>query len=73
MLRLRYLGESVMTEQWIQDLLDIGVGWVAMKAQYNMARGISTVKVCPYCGTKPRKYAVVCPKCRRKLPQKRRS
>ena len=60
------------TEPWIEDLLDLGVGALAIKTLYRMRRGDDYTMVCPRCGNTPRKWAVTCPSCRVPLVRRRR-
>ena len=54
-------------EPWLEELLDLGVGALAVKHLYRMRRGIAKPVVCPYCGYVFGKWGVRCPKCRRVL------
>lgn len=52
---------------WIDELIDLGIGDLAQSTLRKMMMGQPVRIVCRYCGTKVKKYAVSCPKCRRGL------
>lgn len=57
----------MMDDKWIEDLLDKGIGALAVKHLYRMKRNLPTVTVCPVCGYELGKWGVTCPKCRRSI------
>ena len=59
---------SWVENDWIQDLLDLGIGAIAVKYLYMYEHGITKSPVCSYCGFEPKKFAHTCPMCRRELP-----
>jgi len=56
-----------MDDKWIEDLLDRGIGALAVKHLYLMKRNISKATVCPHCGYELGKWGVECPRCRRQI------
>ena len=60
-----------MSDQLIEELLDLGVGALAIKALYRMRKKGSFTMVCPHCGYTPRKWAVTCPHCRGPLVRRK--
>ncbi len=56
-------------EIWIQELLDLGIGRIAIKQLALLGAGVNKqLTKCPCCGTEIKKYALGCPKCRTQLP-----
>ena len=56
-------------EKWLQELLDIGMGRIAIKQLALLQAGaVNQLTKCPRCGTQIKKWAVGCPKCRMRLP-----
>lgn len=59
---------SIKIPDWLQELLDLGIGRMAIQQLALIEAGCTErPKVCPLCGTKIRKWARQCPKCRREL------
>jgi len=56
---------------WIDDLITLGIGALAVyflvKLVSNKGRDSGTIKLCPHCGYEIRKWAVVCPSCRKRI------
>ena len=57
-----------MMEDWITELLELGIGEVAEKYIYLMSEGAILSPICPHCYYQVRKFAHRCPVCRRDLP-----
>ena len=58
-------------EDWIDNLIKLGIGALAVyfivKLVSNREQETSAIKRCPHCGAEIRKWAVVCPSCRKSL------
>ena len=54
-------------DDWVEDLITLGIGALAA---YFLYKAITSDKIerCPYCNAQIKKWAVECPKCRRRLP-----
>jgi len=57
-------------DDWVEDLVALGIGALAAYFLYKAITksGEENVDRCPYCHTQIKKWAVECPKCRRRLP-----
>ena len=56
--------------QWLKELLDLGLGRIAIQQLALIEAGCTykpTESECPVCHTKVKKWARLCPKCRRSL------
>ena len=53
---------------WIRDLLDQGIGALAVKYSYIINQGLVKSLQCPNCGELMRKFAHRCNRCRWDLP-----
>lgn len=56
-------------EKWLQNLLDNGIGKVAIQQLALLEAGVVNEPLikCPRCDTQIKKFAVSCPKCRLRL------
>jgi len=56
-------------DDWIEDLIVLGIGALAGYFLYKVAttKNREEIHRCPYCGVEIRKWAVECPNCRRKI------
>jgi hypothetical protein len=56
-----------MVEPWVQELLKLGIGKVAIQTLALIDAGIEPerVETCPYCKTPVKKWARECGKCRK--------
>ena len=58
-------------DDWVEDLIALGIGALAAYFLYRALKGDPSeekIERCPYCYTPIKKWAIECPKCRRKLP-----
>jgi len=60
------------TEPWIDELMELGVGALAIKTLYRMRRQGDFKLVCSRCGYEPKKWAATCPHCRVPLVRRRK-
>ena len=54
-------------DDWIEDLLKLGLGVLAISFLAKLAEGTQQVTICPYCNSKIGKFARTCPTCRNTL------
>ena len=64
---------AVQTEPWIVELLDLGIGALAVHTLYKLKNPerFAGALTCPRCGYVPRKHAAKCPRCRIPLVRRR--
>jgi DNA-directed RNA polymerase subunit RPC12/RpoP len=58
-------------EDWIEDLIALGIGALAAYFLYKVItsnKKEDKIERCPYCGSEIKKWAIECPRCRRKIP-----
>jgi len=57
-------------ENWLQELLDLGIGKLAIQTLALMDAGMESdrISTCPYCKASIGKWARECGKCRKSLP-----
>ena len=62
-----------MNEPWIEELLDLGIGALAIHTLHKLKspHRFEGVLTCPLCGWKPKKYAARCSHCRIPLVRRR--
>ena len=62
---------SKKNDDWINGLITLGIGALAVyfvvKLVTNKDEENSTIKWCPHCRAEIKKWAVVCPSCRKTL------
>ena len=58
-------------DDWIDSLIKLGIGALAVyflvKLVSNKDQENSAIRWCPHCGAEIRKWAVVCPSCRKRI------
>ncbi len=56
---------------WVNELIKLGVGALAVyflvKILSNKDENKNSIDICPYCGNPIKKWAVVCPSCRKRI------
>ena len=55
------------SDDWIEDLLKLGLGVLAISFLAKLSEGSPQIKVCPYCNNQIKKFARTCPVCRNVL------
>lgn len=55
------------SDDWIEDLLKLGLGVLAISFLAKLSEGSPQIKVCPYCNYQIKKFARTCPVCRNVL------
>jgi len=55
------------TPDWLKELLDLGIGPLAIGFLARLAEGKPEIRTCSYCKTEIKKFAMACPKCRNRL------
>ncbi|MHA1973974.1 MAG: hypothetical protein ACTSW1_13330 [Candidatus Hodarchaeales archaeon] len=62
---------SENNDDWIEGLIKLGIGALAVyflvKILSKKDQDSSSIDSCPYCGAPIKKWAVVCPSCRRRI------
>ena len=59
--------EKADTPGWLKELLDLGMGPLAIGFLARLAQGQPEIKKCRYCDTEVKKFSMACPKCRNRL------
>lgn len=54
-------------DEWLEGLLALGIGALAIAFLAKLAQGPQDVRTCPYCGTQIHKWSRLCPNCRNNL------
>lgn len=54
-------------DDWIEDLLKLGLGVLAISFLAKLAEGSQQITICPYCNSQIKKFARTCPVCRNAL------
>ncbi len=54
-------------DDWVDNLLKLGLGVLAISFLAKLAEGGQQITICPYCNSQIKKYARTCPVCRNAL------
>lgn len=54
-------------DDWVEDLLKLGLGVLAISFLAKLAEGGQQITICPYCNSQIKKFARTCPVCRNTL------
>lgn len=54
-------------DDWIENLLKLGLGVLALSFLAKLAEKPSEIKQCPFCRQSIGKWAITCPNCRNNL------
>ena len=54
-------------DDWINDLLKLGLGLLAISFLAKLSEGGTQITICPYCNVEIKKFARTCPSCRNSL------
>jgi len=54
-------------DDWVNDLLGLGLGVLAVAFLAKLAENTQQITQCPYCNTSIGKWAMTCPNCRNNL------
>lgn len=61
------MGRKRKNDDWLDDLLKLGLGVLAISFLAKLSENTQQITQCPYCNTQIGKWARSCPNCRNNL------